>query len=150
MQGAAMAIKVARVALEYGMLLWLIYFTVSLSKKMFGEVKQEMKKQKRPVVKQNEAVLTVIEASEESLSGRRFAFQDEITIGRGTENDVIIPENFVSHRHATIFLHGAQYVIEDLGSVNHTYVNGQMLEGKAYLKPNDEIRIGMVTLKFER
>ena len=30
MQGAAMAIKVARVALEYGMLLWLIYFTVSL------------------------------------------------------------------------------------------------------------------------
>ena len=99
MQGAAMAIKVARVALEYGMLLWL---------------------------------------------------RDEITIGRGAENDVIIPENFVSHRHATIFLHGAQYVIEDLGSVNHTYVNGQMLEGKAYLKPNDEIRIGMVTLKFER
>ena len=150
MQGAAMAIKVARVALEYGMLLWLIYFTVSLSKKMFGEVKQEMKKQKRPVVKASEAVLTVLEASEESLSGRRFAFHDEITIGRGTENDVIIPENFVSHRHATIFLHGAQYVIEDLGSVNHTYVNGQMLEGKAYLKPNDEIRIGMVTLKFER
>ncbi|BAL83467.1 hypothetical protein SELR_17590 [Selenomonas ruminantium subsp. lactilytica TAM6421] len=150
MQGAAMAIKVARVALEYGMLLWLIYFTVSLSKKMFGEVKQELKKQKRPVVKQNEAVLTVVEATEESLSGRRFAFQDEITIGRGAENDVIIPENFVSHRHATIFLHGAQYVIEDLGSVNHTYVNGQMLEGKAYLKPNDEIRIGMVTLKFER
>ena len=117
---------------------------------MFGEVKQEMKKQKRPVVKASEAVLTVLEANEESLSGRRFAFQDEITIGRGAENDVIIPENFVSHRHATIFLHGAQYVIEDLGSVNHTYVNGQMLEGKAYLKPNDEIRIGMVTLKFER
>ncbi|WP_256324558.1 FHA domain-containing protein [Selenomonas ruminantium] len=140
----------ARVALEYGMLLWLIYFTVSLSKKMFGEVKQEMKKQKRPVVKASEAVLTVLEANEESLSGRRFAFRDEITIGRGAENDVIIPENFVSHRHATIFLHGAQYVIEDLGSVNHTYVNGQMLEGKAYLKPNDEIRIGMVTLKFER
>jgi hypothetical protein len=42
MQGAAMAIKVARVALEYGMLLWLIYFTVSLSRKMFGEVKKEM------------------------------------------------------------------------------------------------------------
>jgi pSer/pThr/pTyr-binding forkhead associated (FHA) protein len=113
-------------------------------------VKQEMKKQKRPVVKASEAVLTVLEANEESLSGRRFAFRDEITIGRGAENDVIIPENFVSHRHATIFLHGAQYVIEDLGSVNHTYVNGQMLEGKAYLKPNDEIRIGMVTLKFER
>ena len=132
MQGAAMAIKVARVALEYGMLLWLIYFTVSLSRRMFGEVKQELKQH------------------EEELQGRRFAFQEEITIGRGAENDVRIPENFVSHRHATIFLHGAQYVIEDLGSVNHTYVNGQPLEGRAYLKPGDEIRVGMVTLRFER
>ena len=41
-------------------------------------------------------------------------------------------------------------MIEDLGSVNHTYVNGQVLQGKAYLKPGDMIRIGMVTLKFER
>ena len=89
-------------------------------------------------------------ASEEELQGRRFAFQEEITIGRGAENDIRIPENFVSHRHATIFLHGAQYVIEDLGSVNHTYVNGQPLEGRAYLKPGDEIRVGMVTLRFER
>lgn len=145
-----MAIKVARVALEYGMLLWLIYFTVSLSRRMFGEVKQELKRQHKPMVKQNEALLTVVEASEEELTGRRFAFQEEITIGRGRENDIVIPENFVSHRHATIFLHGAQYVIEDLGSVNHTYVNGQALEGRAYLKAGDEIRIGMVTLKFER
>jgi pSer/pThr/pTyr-binding forkhead associated (FHA) protein len=141
---------VARVALEYGMLLWLIYFTVSLSRKMFGEVKKEMKRQHKPAVRQNEALLTVVEASEEELQGRRFAFQEEITIGRGAENDIRIPENFVSHRHATIFLHGAQYVIEDLGSVNHTYVNGQPLEGRAYLKPGDEIRIGMVTLRFER
>ena len=150
MQGAAMAIKVVRVVLEYGMLLWLIYFTVSLSRRMFGEVKQEMKQQRKPAVKQNEALLTVVEASEEELQGRRFAFQEEITIGRGAENDVRIPENFVSHRHATIFLHGAQYVIEDLGSVNHTYGNGQPLEGRAYLKPGDEIRVGMVTLRFER
>ena len=91
-----------------------------------------------------------MEASEEELQGRRFAFQEEITIGRGAENDVRIPENFVSHRHATIFLHGAQYIIEDLGSVNHTYVNGQPLEGRTYLKPGDEIRVGMVTLRFER
>jgi len=150
MQGAAMVIKVARVALEYGMLLWLIYFTVSLSRRMFGEVRQELKRQHKPVVKQNEAVLVVADAGEEELQGRRFAFHDEITIGRGAENDIRIAENFVSHRHATIFLHGAQYVIEDLGSVNHTYVNGQVLEGRAYLKPGDEIRIGMVNLRFER
>ena len=91
-----------------------------------------------------------VEAGEEELKGRRFAFREEITIGRGEENDIIIPENFVSHRHATIFLHGAQYILEDLGSVNHTYINGQVLEGRSYLKPGDEIRIGMAVLKFER
>jgi pSer/pThr/pTyr-binding forkhead associated (FHA) protein len=34
--------------------------------------------------------------------------------------------------------------------VNYTYVNGQPWEGQTYLKPGDEIRVGMVTLRFER
>ena len=150
MPTTAIMIKIVRVLLEYGMLLWLIFFVLRLMNKMFRDVRQEMRKQRKPVYGKNEAVLSVVEAEEESLAGRRFAFQDEITIGRSRENDVVIPENFVSHRHTTIFLHGAQYVIEDLGSVNHTYVNGQVLQGKAYLKSGDMIRIGMVTLKFER
>ena len=150
MPATAMMIKAARVVLEYGMLLWLIFFVLRLMNKMFRDVRQEMRQQRKPLHSKNEAVLSVVEAQEDSLADRRFAFQEEITLGRSRENDVVIPENFVSHRHATIFLHGAQYVIEDLGSVNHTYVNGQPLQGKAYLKPGDMIRIGMVTLRFER
>lgn len=150
MPTTAVLIKAVRVMLEYGMLLWLIFFVLRLMDKMFKDVRQELRKQRRPVYDKNEAVISVVEAEEEALTGRRFAFHDEITIGRSQENDVVIPENFVSHRHTTIFLHGAQYVIEDLGSVNHTYVNGKVLQGKAYLKSGDLIRIGMVTLKFER
>ena len=41
-------------------------------------------------------------------------------------------------------------VMADLGSINHTYVNGQILEGRAYLRLGDKIRIGLVTLRFER
>ena len=43
-----------------------------------------------------------------------------------------------------------QYVIEDLKSVNHTYVNDQILSGRAYLQTGDIIRIGMATFRFER
>ena len=150
MPTTAMFLKVVRVVLEYGMLLWLIWFALKLTKRMFTEVRRETIRQRRPETSQNEAVLAVLEASEDSLAGRRFAFSEQITMGRGEDNDVVIPEGFVSHHHAVIYQHGSQYVIEDLGSVNHTYVNDQLLEGRAYIKPGDLVRIGMVTLRFER
>ena len=150
MPTTAMFLKVVRVVLEYGMLLWLIWFALKLTKRMFTEVRRETIRQRRPETSQNEAVLAVLEASEDSLAGRRFAFSEQITMGRGKDNDVVIPEGFVSHHHAVIYQHGSQYVIEDLGSVNHTYVNDQMMEGRAYIKPGDLVRIGMVTLRFER
>lgn len=150
MPTTAMFLKVVRVVLEYGMLLWLIWFALKLTKRMFTEVRRENIRQRRPETSQNEAVLAVLEASEDSLAGRRFAFSEQITMGRGEDNDVVIPEGFVSHHHAVIYQHGSQYVIEDLGSVNHTYVNDQMMEGRAYIKPGDLVRIGMVTLRFER
>ena len=150
MPTTAMFLKVVRVVLEYGMLLWLIWFALKLTKRMFTEVRRETIRQRRPETSQNEAVLAVLEAGEDSLAGRRFAFSEQITMGRGEDNDVVIPEGFVSHHHAVIYQHGSQYVIEDLGSVNHTYVNDQMMEGRAYIKPGDLVRIGMVTLRFER
>ena len=145
-----MLIKIARVLLEYGMLFWLLWFSLKLSKNIFKEIRRENIRQRAPETSQNEAVLSVIAAEEESLQGRRYAFLQQITIGRGEENDIVIPENFVSHHHAVIYQHGNQYVIEDLGSVNHTYVNGNALSGKVYIKPGDEVQIGMVVLRFER
>ncbi len=150
MPATAMLIKIARVLLEYGMLFWLLWFSLKLSKNIFKEIRRENIRQRPPETSQNEAVLSVIAAEEESLQGRRYAFVQQITIGRGEENDIVIPENFVSHHHAVIYQHGNQYVIEDLGSVNHTYVNGNALSGKAYIKPGDEVQIGMVALRFER
>lgn len=146
----AIILKGVRVALEYGMLLWLLWFAVKLTGRMFGEVRRETLRQRPPETSLNEAVLAVVDAGEEELQGRRFAFSEQISIGRGEDNNIVIPEGFVSHHHAVIYPHGSQYVIEDLGSVNHTYVNDQILEGRAYVKPGDIVRIGMVTMRFER
>ena len=97
-----------------------------------------------------EAVLTVLEAADESMIGRRFAFGDSISIGRGDANDIVINDGYVSHRHARVELWNNLYVIEDLGSVNKTYVNGQEITGRQYLQSGDIISIGTVTFQFGR
>lgn len=148
---SAFFFKALSVVFQYGMLLVLLKVLYRMARVVASDVKEDVQELSAPVALAHEAVLTVTEARESSgLAGRRFAFTDEIAIGRGEDNDIVIPDVFVSHAHARIVARGNQYVIEDLGSRNHTYVNGEELEGSQYLQPGDEIRIGFVTLRFER
>ena len=146
MQGAAMAIKVARVALEYGMLLWLIYFTVSLSRKMFGEVKKEMKRQHEPAVRQNEALLTVVEGPD--MDAYLEFGEGQIYIGRREKNDFILTDTKASRLHAWIAYENHRHVLYDAQSTNGTYVNGEPVESLC-LCSGDEIQIGTTVLLYE-
>jgi len=71
--------------------------------------------------------------------------QDQITIGRNSDNDLRIDSMAVSGYHANLVNAGGQYYIEDLGSTNGTFVNEERIE-KHVLKENDEISIGKHTL----
>ena len=146
----AFILKLICIVLQYGMLFCLLIFVGKMAKKIFGDVRKELKKQHAPETKESEARLCVIADESDKLLGHRFAFIERITIGRGDDNDICVSENFVSYHHAVIYRHGNQYVIEDLGSRNHTYVDNIKLNGRRYLKTGDLIRIGLLTLKFER
>lgn len=150
MPDTSFAIKVLRVFLEYTMLFFLIAFVVKIYHRIFKRTQQLAKEINKPTVNSSQAILTIVESSAAELIGSRYAFTDEINIGRSSDNDIVIAENFVSHHHARIFFQGNQYIIEDLGSINHTYLNNQVLQGKTYLRTGDLVRIGMVTLRFER
>ena len=63
------------------------------------------------------------------------------TLGRG-EVEIQIEDPFASSRHARITRQGSLAVIEDLGSTNGTYLNGEPLSGPQPLHPGDRIRIG--------
>ena len=67
----------------------------------------------------------------------------EVLIGRVPESDIILPDRQVSRRHARIFRQGDVYYIEDLGSKNGTWVNGQPLRGVRPLEDGDEIQIAL-------
>lgn len=67
---------------------------------------------------------------------------DQLTIGRDASNGVAINDAEVSRKHSRLSFQGGKYVIEDLGSTNGTFVNGQRLSGPAVLKPGDVISLG--------
>jgi predicted component of type VI protein secretion system len=67
---------------------------------------------------------------------------DQLTIGRDSSNGVSINDAEVSRKHARLTFQGGKYVIEDLGSTNGTFVNGQRLAGPAVLKSGDVVSLG--------
>jgi pSer/pThr/pTyr-binding forkhead associated (FHA) protein len=67
---------------------------------------------------------------------------DQLTIGRDSSNGVAINDAEVSRKHARLTFQGGKYVLEDLGSTNGTFVNGQRLAGPVVLKSGDVVSLG--------
>src|SRR3990172_1862105 len=67
---------------------------------------------------------------------------DQLTIGRDASNGVAINDSEVSRKHSRLSFQGGKYVVEDLGSTNGTFVNGQRLAGPVVLKPGDVVSLG--------
>jgi len=74
---------------------------------------------------------------------------EEILIGRHPDCGVQLESNAVSRRHARVFVQDGQYTIEDLGSGNGTFVNGQAIESATPLNSQDRIKLGPVLMRFE-
>lgn len=73
--------------------------------------------------------------------------EQEIVIGRGGELDIVLVEEMVSRKHAKITTQAGKIVIQDLGSTNGTFVNGEKIK-RARLKEGDRVLIGTSILKL--
>jgi hypothetical protein len=71
----------------------------------------------------------------------------EIVIGRSSELDMVLVEDMVSRKHAKINATNGQVIIQDLGSTNGTFVNGEKIK-KVRLKEGDRILIGTSIIKM--
>jgi len=84
------------------------------------------------------------------MEGREIPIsQEEFLIGR-REGDLIVPNPYVSHRHCKIYIEESGASIEDLGSTNGTFVNGEQIESgkKVSLEDGAIIEIGGTKLVF--
>lgn len=75
-----------------------------------------------------------------------LGLQPEIVVGRSSDLDMVLVEDMVSRRHARIACTESQIIIEDLGSTNGTFVNGEKIS-RATLKEGDRVLIGTSILK---
>jgi pSer/pThr/pTyr-binding forkhead associated (FHA) protein len=67
---------------------------------------------------------------------------NQLTIGRADGNDLVLVEGGVSRKHARIFSEGADVMIEDTGSANGTFVDGEKIGGPTKLSPRAQVVIG--------
>lgn len=93
------------------------------------------------------ACLTVLTGT---VAGQMHRISDGgMVIGRASSVELRLNEEGVSRRHARIRREGESFLIEDLGSVNGTYVNGERLAGSRVLQEGDKIQTGpMTVLRF--
>ena len=73
-----------------------------------------------------------------------------MTIGRGTECELLIDDTYASSQHARLFGKNGTWYVEDLGSTNGTYVNDQKLASPAMVQQGDRIRVGTTMLELRR
>lgn len=73
--------------------------------------------------------------------------KQEALIGRSSSCRIQLQFPDVSRLHARLTYHNEEYLIEDLGSTNGTYVNGVLVE-KCVLRNNDQIQIGDAMILF--
>jgi pSer/pThr/pTyr-binding forkhead associated (FHA) protein len=71
----------------------------------------------------------------------------EIVIGRSSDLDMVLVEDMVSRRHAKISSSDADVYIQDLGSTNGTFVNGEKIAGRSRLSEGDRILVGTSIIK---
>ena len=72
----------------------------------------------------------------------------EIIIGRSSDLDMVLVEDMVSRRHAKITSSESEVFIQDMGSTNGTFVNGEKIAGKALLHEGDRILVGTSIIKM--
>ena len=82
------------------------------------------------------------------LAGRRVEVTSTLVLGRQAA-DLEIDDPQVSRRHAAVRLAGDAIEVEDLGSLNGTWVNGSRIDGPTRLAPGDRVRVGDTTFEVE-
>lgn len=83
------------------------------------------------------------------LSGSSFQLGSApVLLGRSNEATVPLEDDYASGRHARLFPQGSRWFLEDLGSTNGTFVQGQQLSRAAAVEPGVQFRVGRTVMEL--
>ena len=85
------------------------------------------------------------------LAGTTIGLNNQqITIGRANDATLVLNDDYASSRHARLFPQDGQWIVEDLGSTNGTYLDRQKVTQPTPVPPGVPIRIGKTVLELRR
>lgn len=95
---------------------------------------------------------TKLVVSEGSLTGTTVALQGQtITLGRAHDSTIVLDDDYASSRHARIYPdHDGQWIVEDLGSTNGTYMDRNRLTTPTPIPLGAPIRIGKTVIELRK
>ena len=86
-----------------------------------------------------------------ALAGTSLGLADQqITIGRANDATLVLNDDYASTRHARLFPQDGQWIVEDLGSTNGTYLDRQKVTRPTPVPVGVPIRIGKTVLELRR
>lgn len=94
---------------------------------------------------------TRLVVSEGPLRGTTLPLSSSaILIGRSPSCTLVLDDDYSSSRHARIFPSGDQWILEDLGSTNGTFIGAQRVTTPTPLVPGVQVRIGQSVIELQR
>lgn len=95
-------------------------------------------------------LLVLASPSGEPPAGSVFALDAVTRLGRDVNNSIVLEDEFISADHAVLTFRGRAWYVEDVGSTNGTYVNGNRVEDISPVAFGDELQVGQVRLRLDR
>lgn len=92
-----------------------------------------------------ELILEIVEGRD---AGRKIELADAVEVGRHPSLAIVVEDDQVSRRHARISVVRGRATIEDLGSMNGTYVNEEPIATTRELEPDDRVRVGATVFQL--
>lgn len=74
----------------------------------------------------------------------------QVLVGRSPGNTLVLDDDYASNRHARLFPGDGGWWLEDLGSTNGTYIDGQRVTAAEEIRPGVPVRIGQTVLELRR
>lgn len=105
-----------------------------------------------PQQRQRRGAPTKLVVSEGTLTGTTVALAGQtITLGRAHDSTIVLDDDYASSRHARIYPdRDGQWIVEDLGSTNGTYLDRNRLTTPTPIPPGAPIRIGKTVIELRK
>ena len=112
-----------------------------------GAVGAPPQKMSRRALRQLPKTLTVTHGKQ---AGLQLPMAEGILIGRSSDCQLLLDDDYVSTRHARISRTATGFQVEDLGSTNGTFVNNQRISAPTPFGIEDTLRIGRTMMSAEK